>query len=111
MNRDSSVKVFRCSSFVFRIEESRLRLGCSSSRCNGGHFFAGGALDPGSLSAQIAQVVETRAANFALADHFNRANRGRVEREYALDADAEANAAYGECGAGSPALLGDHDAF
>src|SRR5262249_9592452 len=73
--------------------------------------FARGPLDAGCLAPEVAQVVETRAANFALACDFDRRDRRRVQREDALDASAEADAAHGEGGARGAALLRDHNAF
>src|SRR5579863_9367307 len=89
----------------------RLRFGFSPSSRHGCHFFAGGALDAGSLSTQVAQVVKAGAADFALANHFNRTNRRRMERENALNADAKAHAAHGKRSTRSTALLGDDDPF
>src|SRR6266436_2732382 len=96
---------------MFRIARLRLRLCFGTSRRNGGHFFASRALDAGGLSAQVAQVVEAGAADFALADHFNRANRRRVKWENAFNANAETHAAHSERGTRSAALLGDHHPF
>ena len=89
----------------------RLRFGFSASSRHGGHFFAGGALDTSGFSTQVAQVVEAGATDFAFTDHFNRADRRRMERENALDADAKAHATHGKRGTGGTALLGDDDPF
>jgi len=78
---------------------------------HGRSLFAGGALDAGGLAPEVAEVIEAGAANLALAGDFDGRDRGRMEREDALDAGAEADATYGECGAGGAALLGDHNAF
>ena len=88
-----------------------LVLGLGTCRGGSSDFFAASALDAGCFTLEVAQVIEASAAHFALADHFDGADRGRVEREDALDADAKADAAHREGGAGGPALLGDHHAF
>src|SRR6266851_6922022 len=75
---------------------------------HGGHFLAVRSLDAGGFALQIAQVIQPCPANFTLADDFNRADRGRMQRENALDADAKTDPAHGKGGAGGPALLGDH---
>src|ERR1700736_6281267 len=75
------------------------------------HFLASRALDAGGLALQIAQVIQPCPANFTFANHFNRADRGRVQREDALNADAKADSAHRKGRAGRPALLGDHHAL
>src|SRR5271168_5168760 len=57
-------------------------------------------LDAGSFSLKFAEIVQAGAADFAFANDVHRADRGRVQREDALDAHAEAYAANGESGAG-----------
>src|SRR5882762_3314333 len=84
------------------------------SRCRGGRswgFLAGRSLDTGSLSTKFTQVVESGAAHLALADHFNRADGGGVQRKNALDTYAKAHPAHRERRTGRSALLGDHHAF
>src|SRR6267143_519789 len=78
---------------------------------HGSHFFAPRALDAGGLALQIAQVIQPCPANLTFANHFNRADRGRVQRKDALDADAKTDPAHRKGGAGRPALLGDHHAL
>src|SRR5262249_36403044 len=77
----------------------------------GRSFFAGGALDACGLTFQVAKVIEAGAANFALAGDFYRRDRGRMQGEDALDAGAEADATDREGGAGSAALLRNHNSF
>src|SRR5882762_6693256 len=79
----------------------RFGTGCRGSS----NFLAVRALDAGGLALQIAQVIQSRPANFALANHLNRADRRRMQREDALDTHSKAHAAHCEGGAGSPALL------
>src|ERR1700682_2874125 len=86
-----------------------LRL-CTGSR-GSRHFLAVRALDTGSLALQIAQVIQPRSANFALANHLNRADRGRMQREDALDTHPKTDAPHCKGGAGSPALLRNHYTF
>src|SRR6266481_1724607 len=74
-------------------------------------FFTRGALDAGGLAAQIAQVIEARAANIALADDVDRSDRGRMQRENAFDAYAETHATNSEARAAGAALLRNHHAF
>src|SRR5208337_2787295 len=74
-------------------------------------FLAGGALDAGGLAPQVAQIVEAGTAHATLADHVNRSNRGRVQRENALYTGAKTDAAHRERGAAGPAFLRDHHAF
>ncbi len=74
-------------------------------------FLAGSALDAGGLAAEVAEIVEARAANATLANNVDRRDRWRVQWEDALHARAEADAAHGEAGAAGAALLGDHYAF
>src|SRR5260370_15233393 len=69
-----------------------LRLGAGGRHSS--QFFASRALDTGGLALQIAQVIQPRPANFTLADHFNRADRGRVQRKDTLDADAKTDPAH-----------------
>src|SRR2546428_14047580 len=93
------------------IENSCLSLRFGSGSRHGRHFLASRALNAGSLALQIAQVIQPRAAYFTLANDFNRADRGRVQRENAIEADAKADPAHGKCCTGRPALLGDHHAL
>src|SRR5882757_138073 len=90
-----------------------LLLLCLSLGSDGGRwsFFACCALDAGCLAAQIAQVIEARTADVALADDVDRSNRGRMQREDALDAHAETHTAHGEARAAGAALLRNHHAF
>src|SRR5690348_6529491 len=59
-----------------------LRFGpCRGGGCNGGRgffFLAAGALDAGSLTPQITQVIQAGAANLAFADYFDGADRRRM---------------------------------
>src|SRR6266851_3721455 len=91
-----------------RIVRLFLSLRFGSRGRHSSHFLASRALDAGGFALQIAQVIQPCTANFTLADDFNRADRGRVQRENALDADAKTDPAHGKGGAGGPALLGDH---
>src|SRR5712691_1238714 len=75
------------------------------------HFLAARPLDAGGLALQIAQVIQPRASNFALANDFNRADCWRVQWENAFDADAKADPTHRKGCTGRPALFGDHDAF
>src|SRR5262249_8593704 len=74
-------------------------------------FFSSGSLDTGGLAFEVAEIIEAGTANFALAGDFDRRDGRRVQREDALDAGAEANAADREGGAGGAALLRDHNPF
>src|ERR1700754_2934592 len=60
------------------------------------------------LAGAATQIIELGATNGALADHFDRIDVGRIEREDALDALAERNLADGE--ARAHALVGTADA-
>src|SRR5579863_10464064 len=79
-----------------------LRLCCGRRLCC---FFTRGTLDTRGLALQIAQVIKPRAPHATLADHVNRSDRRRVQRENTLHADAEAHAPHRECRAARPALL------
>src|SRR5579864_2422116 len=74
-------------------------------------------LDAGRLAAQRAQVVELGAPHLAAPDHLDAAERRRVQREDALDADAARDLPHGEglaSAAAAPAddhALEDLDAF
>src|SRR5207302_9244914 len=68
-------------------------------------------LDAGGLASQIAEEVETSAADLAFANHFDGADRWGMQGEDAFDAYAEADATHGESGAGSAALLRDDHTF
>src|SRR5215831_11846106 len=81
------------------------------SFCGFRNFFAVGALDACRLAFELAEVIEARAANFALACDFNRRDGWRVQRKDPLYTCAETDAADGEGGAGGAALLRNHDAF
>src|SRR5215467_8381528 len=84
----------------------------SGGRNRSGFFFlAVGALDASRLAPQIAEVIETRAANLAFANHFDGANRGRMQRKNALDAYPKADATDSKRCAGGPALLRNHHTF
>src|SRR5207302_6659066 len=85
-----------------------LSLRFSSRGRHGSHFLASRALNAGGFTLQIAQVIQPCPANFTFADDFNRADRGRVQRENAFDAHAKTDPAHRKGGAGRPALLGDH---
>ena len=64
-------------------------------------------LDLGGLAAQIAQVVQLRAADVAAGDQLDLVQVRGVHREGALDADAEADLADGEGLADAAALAAD----
>src|SRR6202521_489901 len=68
-------------------------------------------LDAGRLAAQRAQVVELGAPHLAAPDHLDAAERRRVQREDALDADAARDLAYGESLAGAAAPPANHHAL
>src|SRR5688572_23839449 len=74
---------------------------------------AGGALllDLGLLAAQLAQVVELRAAHVTAGDDLDVVDDRRVHREGALDADLEADLADGEGLAHALAGAADDDAL
>src|SRR5260370_35379944 len=86
-----------------------LRLGAGGRHSS--QFFASRALDTGGLALQIAQVIQPRPANYTLANRVNRADRGRVQRKDALDANAKTDPAHRARRAGGPSLLGDHHAL
>src|SRR6266567_540983 len=86
-----------------------LRVGAGGR--HSGQFFASRALDTGGLALQITQVIQPRPANFTLANHFDRTDRGRMQRKDALDANAKTDPAHRERRAGRPSLLGDHHAL
>src|SRR3954451_22596448 len=65
-------------------------------------------LDLGGLAAEVAQVVELRAAHVTAGDHLDVVDDRRVQREGPLDAHAEGDLADGE-GAADPGSL-DADA-
>src|ERR1700722_1377389 len=90
---------------------ARLRFGFS--RFRGGRYGdnAVGALDAGCFALEIAKVVQAGAANLSLSYDFDGADRGRMERKNALDADAEADASHGEGSPGRAAFFGDDHAF
>src|SRR6187551_3343689 len=66
-------------------------------------------LDLGSLAAQVAQVVELRAAYVTAGHDLDLVDDRRVHREGALDADAEAHLAHGERLADAITLAPDGD--
>src|SRR5579885_2364350 len=68
-------------------------------------------LDASSTTGEAAQVVQPRAANLALAYHFDLLYAWGEAQEGALDADAVGDAAYGEVGTRAGAPLADDDAF
>src|SRR5882762_2110489 len=82
-----------------------LRFGprCCSGRSR--RFLARCSLNAGSLAAKFAQIIQPRAPHFALADHLDRADCRRMQRENSLDAHAKAHTADGKRRAGGPALL------
>jgi hypothetical protein len=64
--------------FVWLTSVCCLRFGvCAGSRSSG-HVFAPGTLDAGRFAPEVAEVIEPRAADFAFADHFDRADSGRM---------------------------------
>src|SRR6478609_6400749 len=67
--------------------------------------------DLGSLAAQTTQVVELRAAHVTTADDLDVVDDRRVQREGALDADAERDLADGEGLADAAAVATDDDAL
>src|ERR1700688_93264 len=68
-------------------------------------------LDAGRLAAQRAQVVELGAPHHAAPDHLDAAERRRVQREDALDADAARDLAHEIGLAGAAAAPADHHAL
>src|SRR5690606_9602889 len=69
-------------------------------------------LEARSLAAQVAQVVELRAAGTATANHRDGADQWRVDGEHALDAFAEGHLADHDGAARALAVLaGDDDAL
>src|SRR5688572_18173848 len=66
-------------------------------------------LDLGGLAAQVAQVVELRAAHVTAGDDLDLVDDRRVEREGPLDTDAEGDLADGEGAADAAAVDADHD--
>ena len=68
-------------------------------------------LDPGSLAAQRAEVVELRATDPAAAHHLDVRDRRAVDREDALDTNARADLPDGEVLADPTTPLRDHDAL
>src|SRR5258708_12216615 len=56
---------------------------------HGSHFLAVRSLDAGGFALQVAQVIQPCPANFTLADHFNRADRGRRPPANALQPAAK----------------------
>src|SRR5215472_1375558 len=68
-------------------------------------------LDLGGLAAQIAQIVELGPSYVTAGDDFDLVDDGRVDRERAFHADAEADLADGERLAQTAALPTDYDAL
>src|SRR5215208_692613 len=68
-------------------------------------------LDLGGLAAQVAQVVELGAADVAAGDDLDALEDRRVEREGALDTDAEGDLADREGAADAGAVHADHHAL
>ncbi len=68
-------------------------------------------LDPGLLATQIAEVVELGSAHCASGDDLELGDRGRMDGERPLDADAEGDLANRECLADAAPLTPDHDAL
>src|SRR3954453_11040461 len=68
-------------------------------------------LDLGGLAAQVAQVVQLRAADVTAGDDLDLLEDRGVQREGALDAHAEGDLADGEAAADAAALDADHDAL
>src|SRR6516225_9656110 len=66
-------------------------------------------LHPRGLAFQVAQVVQLRAPHAGGLGDFDLLNRGRVEREDALDALAERHLAHGKRRARAAAVDADHD--
>src|SRR5277367_3700146 len=115
--KDGQLPVFlsyrKMSAIPTRLCVTLARLGFGFGGCGGlwDGDYAVGALDAGSFALEVAEIVQAGAADFAFANDVHRADRGRVQREDALDAHAEAYAADGESGAGRAALFGDDHAF
>ena len=65
----------------------------------------------GALADAVAQVVELRAPHVAARGQLDALDLRRVQREHALDADAEGLLAHGERLARAVALALDHDAL
>src|SRR5947208_5123952 len=65
--------------------------------------------DARALSAALAQVVQLRPPHPAVRHDLDLGDRGRVDRERSLDADAEGDLADGEGLAKPPAPAADHD--
>src|SRR4029079_6424423 len=81
---------------------------------NLGAFRAAGTLGLGDarlLAAESTQIIELGAANFAAANHLDRVDHGRVEREHALDALSVRNLAHREVLVDAAARTADADAF
>jgi hypothetical protein len=76
--------------------------------CREGAF---GAFDARGFALEVAQVVELGAAHIALLQDFDGADRGRIDRENALDADAEAHPADRKRRAVLLAALANHNAL
>ena len=68
-------------------------------------------LDTCSLAPQIAKVIKLRTAHFAAANDVDVVDDRGMEREYSLNADAEAYLSNRDRFAGSAVFAGDHDAF
>ena len=68
-------------------------------------------LDLGCLTDSVAQVEEFRSANFTSADHFDRLDVGRMEREGLFGPYAVGYAADGESFAYAAVSFGDDRAF
>src|SRR6476469_2471673 len=68
-------------------------------------------LDLGCLAAQVAQVVQLRAADVTTGDDLDLLEDRGVQRERALDTDADGDLADGERAAHTGAVHADHDAL
>src|SRR5690606_37884950 len=68
-------------------------------------------LDACGLAGALAQVVKLGATHIAATLHFDRANRGAVGLEHALDAFTVGDLAHGERRVDAPIALGDDDAY
>lgn len=68
-------------------------------------------LDTCSLAAQVTQVIELCAADLAAADNIDVIDDRCVQRENALDTDAEADLSYCDRFTRTAVLAGDDNAF
>jgi hypothetical protein len=68
--------------------------------------------DPGRFAATFAQIVKLRPAHAAAADHGDRIDIGRMDREHPLDPFAKRDLAHGEAASDAvAALAGDANAL